>query len=50
MGKRKIDYSDIPKTDAKFWKNAKITLPQRKQLLTLRLDSEIIDWFKEEGK
>jgi len=50
MGKRKTDYSTIPETDTKFWKNAKITLPQKKKLLTLRLDSEVVAWFKEEGK
>lgn len=50
MSKRKIDYSDIPETDEAFWKGAKITLSQKKKLLTLRLDSEIVDWFKEEGK
>ena len=50
MSKKKIDYSDIPETNTKFWKKTKIMLPQKKKLLTLRLDSEIIDWFKEEGK
>ena len=50
MSKRKIDYSDISETDSKFWKNAKITMPKKKELLTLRLDSEVVDWFKEEGK
>lgn len=46
-----IDFSDIPPLDEKFWKNA-IRFRDRhlyrpvKQQLTLRLDSDIIHWFK----
>lgn len=37
-----IDYSDTSETDESFWMNAKVTLPQQKRLITIRLDSEII--------
>lgn len=46
---RRIDYSDIPETDENFWKNATVHLPKPKQSLTIRLDPEIVAWFKEEG-
>lgn len=50
MDKHKnIDYSDIPETDENFWKNATIHMPRSKKSLTIRLDSEIIEWFKAEG-
>lgn len=46
---RRIDYSDIPETDENFWENATVHLPKPKQSLTIRLDYEIVEWFKEEG-
>lgn len=45
-----IDYSDIPETDTSFWKDAKLILPEPKIPISLRVDKDIIDWFKEEGK
>ena len=44
-----IDCSDIPELDETFWKNAKLVTPQEKKQLTIRLDSDIVDWFKEQG-
>lgn len=43
-----IDYSDIPPLDEKFWKNAVRNPFFRpvKQQLTLRLDADIVAWFK----
>ena len=43
-----IDTSDIPPLDEKFWQNAvrnPFFRPVKKQL-TLRLDADLIDWFK----
>lgn len=45
-----IDYSDIPSTDEKFWESAEVIIPQKKKSITLRLDSEVLEWFKEHGK
>lgn len=45
-----IDYSDIPETNADFWKDAKICIPQHKQSITLRIDSDVLEWFKTLGK
>jgi len=47
-----IDTSDIPELDEKFWKNAvrnPYFRPVKKQL-TLRLDSDLIAWFKHHSK
>ncbi|MGB7097745.1 MAG: BrnA antitoxin family protein [Xanthobacteraceae bacterium] len=33
-----------------FWDNATVFMPQPKQQITLRLDPEVIRWFKRTGK
>ena len=45
-----IDYSDIPELNDKFFKNAVITLPEKKSLITIRVDKDILDWFRAKGK
>jgi len=40
MKDKDIDYSDIPKLDEAFFKNAEVKLPP-KQSVTIRLDSEL---------
>ena len=46
----KIDMSDIPELDEAFFRNAKVRLPAGKQLVSLRLDRDVLDWFKRQGK
>ena len=47
-----IDYSDIPPLDDSFFERTPVELPifKRKESVTLRLDSEILEWFKKQGK
>lgn len=45
-----IDYSDIPKMGDDFWKNAKPWVPRGKDSVTLRIDHEVLAWFKKLGK
>jgi uncharacterized protein (DUF4415 family) len=45
-----IDCSDIPELDDDFWADAKIIAPPEKQQLTIRLDSDVLDWIKGQGK
>jgi uncharacterized protein (DUF4415 family) len=46
-----IDYSDIPELDDRFWNEARIVFPEEnKKQLTIRLDADIVDWFKSQGK
>jgi len=33
-------------TDANFWKKAKVTLPQPKQTVTIRLDADLLGWLR----
>jgi uncharacterized protein (DUF4415 family) len=43
-----IDFSDIPPLTEEFWRNAKRNPYFRpvKQQLTLRIDSDLVAWFK----
>lgn len=45
-----INYSEIPELDKRFWKEAKLVMPENKTKVTIRLDNEVIDWFKSHGK
>jgi uncharacterized protein (DUF4415 family) len=45
-----IDYSDIPELDDIFWANAVIGYPEKKKPVTLRLDADVLDWFRSLGK
>lgn len=45
-----INYSDIPNSSESFWKDAKVIQPVKKEKLSLRLDADILDWFKSQGK
>jgi uncharacterized protein (DUF4415 family) len=49
MSDRDIDYSDIPETDEKFWANAAVLMPQPKTHLSVRLDEDVVEWFKRQG-
>lgn len=48
--KKRINYSDIPATNEEFWSNESIHLPNKKSTITIRLDPEVIDFFKAKGK
>lgn len=50
MSNRDIDYSEIPELKADFFKNATLILPEAKALVTLRLDQDVLKWFKKQGK
>jgi uncharacterized protein (DUF4415 family) len=40
------DYKDVPDD---WYKNATLVIPTSKKMLSLRLDSDILDWFKQQG-
>lgn len=50
MKDSEIDYSDIPPLDDNFFKNAVLIFPNPKPIITIRLDSDVLDWFKSLGK
>lgn len=41
---------DNPPTTASFWRNAKVILPERKHLTAIRIDPDVLSWFKAQGK
>ena len=50
MKDEEIDYSDIPALGDDFFKNARVRWPGNKKQLTLRLDPDVVDYFKHLGK
>jgi len=45
-----IDTSDAPYLPDAVWMKAATELPQTKQQITLRIDAEVLDFFKHTGK
>jgi uncharacterized protein (DUF4415 family) len=39
---------DAQATDAAFWKSAKVVLPTPKEAVTMRLDADLLRWFRRE--
>lgn len=52
MPDSEINYSDIPATKPEQWKGAEVGKFYRpiKQQLTLRLDADVLAWFKSQGR
>jgi uncharacterized protein (DUF4415 family) len=44
-----IDYSDIPKLSKEIFQNSKLRMTKSKPLISIRLDSDILEWFKSLG-
>jgi uncharacterized protein (DUF4415 family) len=39
---------DAHATDAAFWKDAKVVWPTPKQVVTMRLDADLLEWLRQE--
>ena len=50
MKDKDIDYSDSPALDDSFFTQETLDLPKRKDIVTLRIDHEVLEWFKKQGK
>lgn len=50
MGDGDIDYSDIPKLDAAFFRDARVVVPPGKEQLTIRVDEDVLSWLKSQGR
>lgn len=50
MRDQDIDAGEIPTLDQSFFENAELRLPQSKSTITIRLDPEVLKWFKGKGK
>ena len=45
-----IDYSDIPPLGDEFFEKAAVAWPPTKQQLTIRLDGDVLNWLKSNGR
>jgi len=45
-----INYSDIPPLDDSFFTRETVTLPKKKDSVTLRIDHDVLEYFKHQGK
>ena len=50
MADEEIDTSDIPPLDDDFFAHAELRLPEPKRAITIRLDADVVEWFKAQGK
>ncbi len=41
---------DAHPTDENFWKTAKVVMPRPKETITIRLDADVLEWFRGSGK
>ena len=41
---------DAPPTDPAFWKDARLVMPETKVRVSLRIDRDVVDWFKSHGR
>jgi len=44
-----IDFSDIPEQGKAFFKRVVLRLPEPKTAVTIRLDRQVLNWFKTKG-
>ena len=50
MPDEQIDYSDAPSLPNAVWMKAAEQLPHTKKQITLRIDAEVLEFFKHTGK
>jgi len=41
---------DAHPTDDRFWKTARVVMPRPKEAITIRLDADVVEWFRGKGK
>ncbi len=46
----KADPDAAPILDKKWFRTAKLVLPERKVPISLRMDREVVEWFKAHGR
>jgi uncharacterized protein (DUF4415 family) len=45
-----IDFSDIPEWTSEDFKRAELQMPEPKQAVSIRLDRDLLDWLKRQGR
>ena len=41
---------DARATDADFWKGARLVMPKAKETITIRLDADLLKWFRRQER
>ncbi len=49
MPDSEIDLSDSPELDNAFFENATLRMPRVKKPISLRLDEDLVEWYREQG-
>ncbi|HRK35067.1 MAG TPA: BrnA antitoxin family protein [Candidatus Hydrogenedentes bacterium] len=49
MKNDEIDLSDIPEIDPKVFDSVEVRLPKPKELISMRLDPDVLAWFRDQG-
>ena len=49
MEDKNIDLSDIPKLSSAFFKKAELKLPEPKKSISMRIDPDVLDFFRKKG-
>jgi uncharacterized protein (DUF4415 family) len=39
---------DTGPTDVNFWKSARVVMPKAKETITIRLDTDLLEWFRKQ--
>ena len=50
IGDKAIDFSDISELNEDFFRNAVLEIPKKKKAISLRIDSDVLEWFKKQGE
>jgi uncharacterized protein (DUF4415 family) len=45
-----IDYSEIPELDNEVFAQPLVDWPPKKEVITIRVDSDVLGWFKQQGR
>jgi uncharacterized protein (DUF4415 family) len=40
--------SDVHPTDESFWQDAQVVMPRRKEVVTMRLDADLLAWLRQQ--
>ena len=46
----RTDADAAPEVDSAWFKSARVVMPEPKQAVSLRLDREVMEWFKKQGR
>ena len=41
-----LEDPEIRPTDEAFWKQARVVMPRRKETITMRIDADLLAWFR----